>query len=199
MVSKFKPAAPIVAVTPNQGVFRRLLLVWGVYPLLCPESSSTDVMLETAVETALQAGRISNGDLVVITAGVPVGIPGSTNLLKVHTVGEVLAKGTGIGLRSVVGRPVVAVNADEAAAKLKKGDILVARSTDREFMPALEKAGALVTEEGGLTSHGAIVGLNLGIPVIVGVEKATTLLAGMPLITVDPARGLIYKGSAQVL
>ncbi|MCR4442573.1 MAG: pyruvate kinase [Peptococcaceae bacterium] len=199
MVSKYRPAAPIIAVTPNQNVFRRLMLVWGVYPLLCPESSSTDVMLETAVETALQAGRISNGDLVVITAGVPVGIPGSTNLLKVHTVGEVLAKGTGIGLRSVVGRPVVAVNADEAAAKIKKGDILVTRSTDKSFMPALEKAAALVTEEGGLTSHGAIVGLNLGIPVIVGVENATSLLEGTPLITVDPARGLIYKGSAQVL
>lgn len=199
MVSKYRPYAPIVAVTPVEQVFRRLLLVWGVYPLLSTESESTDMMIEIAVDTALQADYIKNGDLVVITAGVPVGIPGSTNLIKVHTVGEVLARGTGIGKKPVIGKAVVAKDAEEAIALVKKGDILVTVGTDRDYMPALEKAAALVTEEGGLTSHAAIIALNMGIPVIVGVENATKILQQSPVITIDPVRGLIYRGSAKVL
>jgi len=199
MVSKYRPAAPIIAVTPDDAVARRLLLVWGVYPLVSAESETTDAMIETAVDTALAAGYIKNGDLVVITAGVPVGIPGSTNLIKVHTVGTILAHGTGIGHHSVSGRVVVAKNFREALAKTAKGDILVTGSTEREYMPALEQAAAIITEEGGLTSHAAIVALNLGIPVIVGVAEAMELLKQAAVITVDPLRGLIYSGNAKVL
>lgn len=199
MVSKYRPLVPIVAVTPKPQVYRQLLLVWGVYPLLAAEMETTDSMIDTAVETALQAGFINQGDLVIITAGVPVGIPGSTNMIKVHTIGKILARGTGIGKSPAIGRAVVALNAGEAEAKLKKGDILITQATDRDFIPSLEKAGALVVEEGGLTSHAAIVGINMGIPVIVGVEKATTVLADSLLVTVDPIRGLIYQGSTKVL
>jgi pyruvate kinase len=156
-------------------------------------------MIDTAVETALKAEYITQGDLVVITAGVPVGTPGSTNLIKVHTIGEILARGTGIGKHPIIGRTIIAKNAKEAEAQLQKGDILITVATDRDFIPVLEKAGALVTEEGGLTSHGAIVGLNMGIPVIVGVENAITILNQEHLITVDPERGLIYRGSTKVL
>lgn len=199
MVSKYRSKTPIVAVTPVESVYRKLLLVWGLYPLLSPESDSTDVMIETAVDTALRAKFITNGDLVVITAGVPVGIPGSTNLIKVHTVGEVLTRGTGIGRHSVTGKARVVDSAEEAVANINKGDILITGSTDRDYIPAIEKAGALVTEEGGLTSHGAIVGINLGIPVVVGVENAVTLLREVRIVTVDPVRGLIYRGNAKVL
>jgi len=199
MVSKYRPHAPIIAVTPNLAVFRRLLLVWGVYPLVSPESDTTDLMIDTAVETALLSNYIKSGDLVVITAGVPVGIPGTTNLIKVHTVGEVVARGTGIGKHSVSGKAVVARDAKEAVEKMTRDSILVTVATDRDYIPALEQAAALVTEEGGLTSHGAIVGLNLGVPVIVGVEGATRLFSDSQVITVDPERGLIYRGSAKVL
>ncbi len=199
MVSKYRPATPIIAVTPDPDVARRLLLVWGVYPLVSTESKTTDAMIDTAVQTALEAGYIKNGDLVVITAGIPVGIPGSTNLIKVHTVGIILAHGMGIGNRSVSGRVVVAKDYSEALANVTKGDILVTGGTDRDYMPALERAAAIITEEGGLTSHAAIVGLNLGIPVIVGVEQAVAILRQVSVITVDPLRGLIYSGNAKVL
>lgn len=199
MVSKYRPLVPIIAVTPSPQVFRQLLLVWGVYPLLAAETETTDSMIDTAVETALQADYIKQGDLVVITAGVPVGIPGSTNLIKVHTIGKILARGTGIGKTPAIGRAVIAKNAKEAEMNLKKGDILIAIATDRDFVPILDKAAALVTEEGGLTSHAAIVGINLGIPVIVGVENATSIFANSLIITVDPVRGLIYQGSTKAL
>lgn len=198
MVSKYRPHAPIVATTPTEAVFRKLLLVWGVYPLLASESETTDLLFEKSVNTAMQAGFIKNGDLVVITAGVPVGIPGSTNLIKVHTVGEVLAQGTGIGRESVSGKTVLANTAAEALLKMKNGDILVTTAVEGEFVPAIELAAALITVEGGLTSPGAIIGINLGIPVVVGVACATQLEDGQ-IITVDPIRGLIYRGYAKVL
>ncbi|GAW30550.1 pyruvate kinase [Carboxydocella sp. JDF658] len=199
MVSKYRPQASVVAITPKMDVVRKLLLVWGVYPLLCKETKSTDEMLKVSVETALAAGLIKAGDLVVITAGVPVGVPGTTNLIKVHTVGEILAKGTGIGARAVTGTVKVARTAKEAEAKIKPGDILVTIATDKDFVPVMEKCAAVITETGGLTSHAAIVGLNLGIGVVVGVDNATHILEDGTLVTVDGMRGLIYRGTANVL
>lgn len=199
MVSKYRPQAPIVAVTPMPEVARKLMLVWGVHPLVVPETRGTDEMIDTAVLHSIQAGYIHQGDVVVITAGVPVGIPGTTNLLKVHIVGDVLAKGTGIGAKAFTGHIRVAKTAQEAVNKVQPGDILVTTGTDRDFVPAMERAGGIVTEEGGLTSHAAIVALNLGIPVVVGVEGATSLLEDGALVTLDGSRGVIYRGTIHVV
>ncbi|WP_282173611.1 pyruvate kinase [Cytobacillus firmus] len=199
MISKYRPKAPIVAVTSNDHVSRRLSLTWGVYPQIGQKASTTDDMLDIAVEESLNSGIVASGDLVVITAGVPVGEAGTTNLMKIHVVGDILAKAQGIGRKSAFGKVVVARNAAEALAKVTEGSILVTIGSDREMVPAIEKCSALITEEGGLTSHAAVVGLNIGIPVIVGVENATSLLKDGQEITVDSQRGVIYNGHASVL
>ncbi|NPV29556.1 MAG: pyruvate kinase [Firmicutes bacterium] len=199
MVSKYRPRAPIVAVSPSEKVRRKLSLVWGVQALGIPFTANTDEMIKEAVDTGLAEGLIKCGDLIVITAGVPVGVPGTTNLLKVHIVGEVLARGTGIGNRAVIGKVRICKKPEEALARVNRGDILVTTSTDRDFIPSMQKAGAIITEEGGLTSHAAIVGLNLGIPVVVGVEGATEILKDGGTVTVDSMRGLIYRGATTVL
>lgn len=199
MISKYRPKAPIIAVTSNDHVVRRLALVWGVYPQLGQKAETTDEMLASAVEESVNCGHVSHGDLVVITAGVPVGEAGTTNLMKIHVVGGILAKAQGIGRKSAYGRVVLAKDAQEAISKVKQGSILVTIGSDRDMVPALEKCSALITQEGGLTSHAAVVGLNLGIPVIVGVENAMTLFNDGQEITVDSARGVIYKGHASVL
>ncbi|MDM5228886.1 pyruvate kinase [Cytobacillus sp. NJ13] len=199
MISKYRPKAPIVAVTSNDYVSRRLSLTWGVYPQIGQKASTTDDMLDIAVEESVNSGIVASGDLVVITAGVPVGEAGTTNLMKIHVVGDILAKAQGIGRKSAFGKVVVARNAEEALAKVTEGSILVTIGSDREMVPAIEKCSALITEEGGLTSHAAVVGLNIGIPVIVGVEKATTLLKDGQEVTVDAQRGVIYNGHASVL
>ncbi len=199
MVAKYRPAAPVVAITPDESVARWLAAVWGVFPVVERETASTDEMIDLAVQSALRSGLVKSGDLVVITAGVPAGVPGTTNLLKVHTVGDVLVRGTGIGGRSVSGRAVVARTVREAEAGFEAGGILVTTATDREFVPLMEKAVAIVTEEAGLTSHAAVVGLSLGIPVVVGAEGATGKVANGSVITVDAARGLIYRGHARAL
>lgn len=199
MIAKYRPNCPIIAITYQERVSRKLALTWGVYPLLAEPADSTDEVLEGSVDAAVQSGLIKHGDLVVITAGVPVREPGTTNMLKVHIVGDIVAKGQGIGQKAISGKVVVIRNVEDAREKMKKNAIIVTTATDRDIMFAVEQAAAIVTEEGGLTSHAAIVGLSLGKPVIVGVSGATSLFHDGQEITVDPARGHIYVGHAKVL
>lgn len=199
MISKYRPKQTIVAVTFNDRVNRQLALVWGVHPVQGKKTSSTDEMLDVAIERGLASGVCKHGDRVLITAGVPVGESGTTNLLKVHIIGDVIAKGQGVGRQIAYGKAVVATTGEEAIAKVSEGDILVTHSTDRDMMPAIEKAAGIVTVEGGITSHAAVVGLSLGIPVIVAVENALEVIEDGEDITIDGTKGDIYKGHASVL
>jgi len=197
VVSKYRPACPIIAVTPHEEVINKLALAWGVYPILFESANSTDEMTEKAIQAAVKEKMIKQGDLIIITAGVPVREPGTTNMLKVHVVGNVVGRGKGIGDFTASGK-VVIVGQPGWEGKVDQNTVLVAKATDREHTPYIEIAAALITEEGGLTSHGAIVGLNLGKSVIVGVEEATTLLKEGDDVTVDPHQGHIYHGFAKV-
>jgi pyruvate kinase len=198
MVSKFKPRAPIVAVSSRRKVAAQLTLTWGVHAVVCPPVNSTDDMFFNAIQASLKEDLISDGDLVVITAGVPVGVSGTTNLLRVETVGEIIVKGTGVGKAAASG-PAFIVRSENDLENFAEGQVMVARMTNKKYMPAIQKAAAFVTEEGGLTSHGAIVAINLGKPAIVGVENALELIENGEIITVDAIRGLIYRGKANVL
>lgn len=198
-ISKFRPKAPIIAATTTESVMRRLSLVWGVYPVLSPYSNSTDDVIELSIQSTVDAEYVKEGDLVVITAGIPVGTAGSTNLIKVHTIGKVLLRGMGIGKDSTLGRICIANNEEELIQKFRDGDIIVSKDTDRDMVKFIERASAIITEQGGLTSHAAIVGLNLNKPTIVGAENATSILEDGEIVTVDSTTGLIYKGEARVL
>ncbi|MFC4075763.1 pyruvate kinase [Salinithrix halophila] len=199
MVSKYRPRAPIVAVTMHESVMRKLALVWGIYPVKGDAVATTDEMLQTAITVALQSGYVRHGDSVVITAGVPVGQSGTTNLLKVHVIGDILAKGQGVGKKVLTGQVVVGTTAEEIRSKMKNGAILVTFATDRDMIESFERASAVIVEEGGLTSHAAVVGLNIGVPVIVGVRDATRIFKDGMQVTVDAERGHIYSGRANVL
>ncbi|OEH91856.1 pyruvate kinase [Bacillus solimangrovi] len=198
MISKYRPKSPIVAVTFSAETRRKLSLVWGVLPQVASSTKSTDELLETAVQESLHSGVVNTGDLIVITAGVPVGETGTTNLMKVHVVGDSIARGQGIGRKSATGKVVVVRNVQEAE-KVTEGSVIVAYGTDRDMMDAIKKSVAVITEEGGLTSHAAVVGLSLGIPVIVGVTDAVNKFEEGQEITVDAIRGDIYNGQMNVL
>lgn len=199
MVSKYRPKAPVIAVTPNEQVIRRLALVWGVIPVLGERFNTTDELFEMAVDNSMKAGLIGLGDLVVITAGVPVGRTGTTNLIKVHHVGEMIAKGLGIGTQTATGKIVTARSAEEAMEKVTPGCVLVTVTTDKDFVPVMEKASAVITEVGGITSHAAVVGISLGVPIIVGVENALEVLKDGMEVSIYPEVGVIYSGKARVL
>ena len=194
MISKYRPNADIVAMTFDEKIQHSLAVVWGVTPVLTDKPSSTDDMFEKAAEVAKQEGLVKDGDLVIIVAGVPVGESGTTNVMKLQIIGNKLAQGLGVGNGSVVGKAVVANSAEEANSKVKEGDILVAKTTDPDYMPAIKKASGLVVEASGLTSHAAVVGLSLGIPVVVGTTDATEKISDGSTITVDARRGAIYQG-----
>lgn len=198
-ISKFRPKAPIIAATTTESVMRRLSLVWGVYPVLSPYSNSTDDVIELSIQSTVDEGYVKEGDLIVVTAGIPVGTAGSTNLIKVHTIGKVLLRGMGIGKDSTLGRICIANNEEELIKKFRDGDIIVSKDTDRDMVKFIERASAIITEQGGLTSHAAIVGLNLNKPTIVGADNATSILEDGEIVTVDSTTGLVYKGEARVL
>lgn len=199
MISKYRPEAPIIALTFDERVSRRLSLVWGVQTIKGQLAYSTDDVLDLAIQRGLSTGYFKRGDRVIITAGVPVGESGTTNLMKIHVIGDVLTDGQGVGKGSCFGKAVLVKNAAEAQEKISEGDILVTYGTDKDMMPALEKASGIITEEGGLTSHAALVGLDLGIPVIVGVKKAMNILKDGSEITIDAKKGDIYEGHASIL
>lgn len=198
MVSKYRPRATIVAVTPHEKTIRRMLLYWGVYPVSGMSSRNSDEMVHNSVYSALQSGAVKDGDLVVITAGVPVGTAGTTNLIRVHVVGNILLKGAGVGQRAATGKVCIALSYKDMINKFTAGDVLVVRGVDEDIAPHAAKAAAIVAEEGGFTSHAAIVGISFGIPVIVSAEGATECLTDGAIVTVDAARGVVYQGQINV-
>lgn len=197
-ISKFRPKAPIIAATTTEKVMRKLSLVWGVYPVLSLKSNNTDEVIDRSINSAVEAGYVKEGDLIVITAGIPVGVTGTTNLIKVHTVGKVLLKGTGIGKKSVAGKVCIGSSIDELKDRFEDGDILVSQFTDKDIVDYMARASAIVVEQGGLTCHAAIVGLHLGKPTIVGAKNATKIIKDGDIITVDSITGRIYKGEAKI-
>lgn len=198
MAAKYRPNVPIIAITFSKAVLRRLTLVWGVYPILSENASSTDELLDIAVNKGLETKLFERGSKVIITAGVPVGVSGTTNMLKVHVIGNVITNGTGIGRHYAYGNAVVVDNAEEANRRVKEGDILVAPSTNKDMIPAIRRAAGIVAGEGGITSHAAVIGLSLGVPVVVGV-KNLDCIPDNEAITIDGGTGNIHQGYASVL
>lgn len=193
-VSKFRPKAPILAITPLVDVSRQLQLVWGVTPLLVMDSSSPEETFQAATNVAQEKSLLRDGDLVVMTAGTVQGVAGSTDFIKVEVVTAVLGYGRGIGEGAVSGRARVAH--DTAAVKdFNAGEILVVTRTSADYVDTIRRAGGIITEDDSMASHAAVLGLRLGIPVIVGVEKATEIIRNGTLVTLDVSKGIVRSGS----
>ncbi|MBT7123033.1 MAG: pyruvate kinase, partial [Clostridia bacterium] len=122
MVSSFRPSVPIIACSPKEKTCNQLAMSWGVWPIKSEEYKSTDKMFTHAVQLAQSTGLVKQGDVVVITAGAPIGVSGSTNMLEVQIVGNVLIKGTGIASSSVHGKLCVCENETQLRERFEKGD-----------------------------------------------------------------------------
>ncbi|GIW21501.1 MAG: pyruvate kinase [Candidatus Sericytochromatia bacterium] len=198
-ISRFRPPAIIIAATPELSTLRQMTLVWGVYPILIPPANDTDSMIKNVVDVSKEQKLITDGDIVVITTGVPIGVAGTTNIIKVEVVTTIIAQGMGVGKAIASGKVVFANTPEEAINKINQGDILVTTMTDRDFVPAMKKSGGVITEEGGLTSHAAIVCMSLGIPLVIGVSGVFEKLKEGSIVTIDPRRGLIFAGNPQIV
>ncbi|WP_057768644.1 pyruvate kinase [Lactobacillus selangorensis] len=199
MISKYRPKANILALTFDDVTRRGLTVNWGVFPTVVDRPENTDALFDLATQTAQDLGFAKEGDLIIITAGVPVGESGTTNLMKIQLIGTKLTQGQGVGDQTVVGKAVVASSADEAVSKATEGGVLVVKTTDKDYLPAIEKSSAIVVETGGLTSHAAVVGIAMGIPVVVGAKDATSTIKDGEVITVDSRRGIVYKGATNAI
>ena len=195
MVSKYRPSCPIIGGSPNEYVCRQLNLSWGVIPVKLENQEKTDDLFDHAVDSAMKKGLLKQGDLTVITAGLPLGVPGTTNLIKVHIAGHILLKGHGVNKMSATANLCVCKNAAELKTYFKAGDIIVVRETDNSMMEQLKEAGGIITEDGDQNSHAAIVGLTLDIPVIIGAEQATSILKNGSYVSMDSDKGVVCSTS----
>jgi len=192
MVSRYRPACSIIATTTLKKVFYQLALSWGVFPVMTELKDTTDKIFAHSIEISSGLGLIKNGDLVVITGGMPVGISGTTNILKVHIVGDILVEGRGINKLTFTGNLCVLHEGDETVKHFNAGDILVISKTTDEVFPALKHASAIVTEENMEDSRAAVVGMALEIPVITNAVGATEILKSGTVVTVDSGKGFVF-------
>ena len=198
LLSKYRPAQPIIACVMNEQVQRQLAISWGITPLMMALAHSTDELIEMSTSLAKENGYLHDGELAVVTAGVPVGVSGTTNMIKIHMIGNCLATGVGIGpegsaLANATGKACVCHNLDELRAKFKPGMVLVVPSTSNEMLSYVRDAAALVVEEPGLNSHAAIAGKALLKPTIVGAAGATSHIRDGLMIAVDCAHGSVQR------
>ena len=191
LVSRFRPGSTVVACLLSEQVRRQMALYWGVVPLLLPYAQNTDQLIDFAVRAAEEAGLVKQGDLVVLTAGVPVGVSGTTNMIKVHLIGGALLNAVGIGAKNASGRLCVCASPEEVADKFRPGDVLVVPYTTNDLLPYIRHAAAVISEESGVNSHAATVGLALDKAVIVGASGAVHRLKDGTMVSVDCARGVV--------
>ena len=191
ILSRYRPACVIVGCTTEKHVWRQLALSWGTVPLMIAEESNTDDLFEHAVDAAVQNGLVHDGELVVLTAGVPLGISGTTNLMKVHVVGHLLSRGLGLHGGKVVAPLCVIRNLEKDAKNFNTGDVIVCHQTTREMFSMLRKSSAIVLEDDNQEGHGAIAGMSLDIPVIIGAKNATNILKSGAVVTVDGEKGTV--------
>ena len=198
LLSKYRPAQPIIACVMNEQVQRQLAISWGITPLMMALAHSTDELIEMSTNLAKENGYLHDGELAVVTAGVPVGVSGTTNMIKIHMIGNCLATGVGIGpegsaLANATGKACVCHNLDELRAKFKPGMVLVVPSTSNEMLSYVRDAAAIVVEEPGLNSHAAIAGKALLKPTIVGAAGATSHIRDGLMVAVDCAHGNVQR------
>ncbi len=193
LISRFRPACQIICGCSDQKVRRQLNLSWGIVPIMISEMATTDQLFETVANAAEAEGLVKSGDLTVITAGIPLGISGNTNMLKVHLVGNILAEGQMANSGNIKARLCVCQNEDELRANFIIGDIVVMPKTTNSMMPILRKAGGIICEESGINCHSAICGMALNIPTIIEVAHATELLTHGTMVNLDAGRGVVLS------
>lgn len=197
MVAKYRPKATVIGVSPVEESLRRMTLYWGVEPLKGENKPSTDALIDASLKDALAAKLIKKGDSLVVTAGMHVGKVGSTNLIQVVNVGEKVVAGQGIGKKATSGI-VLRVEKKSDLDAFKPGMILAVASLENEMGTKAAQAGGIIAEEGGFTSPAAIIGINYGIPVIIGAKGAMDALETGDLVTLDVATGSVYAGKINV-
>ena len=190
MISKYSPNCTIVGECLTEKVCRQLNLEWGVEPVLIAEEKNADLLFEKAVDVAEATGFVSKGDIVVLTGGVPLGVSGTTNLIKVQVAGHILLNGKGANGKKISGNLCVCHEAADIE-NFKDGDIIVAADTTNEMMGQMRRASGLIVENEDANSHAVIAGLSLDIPVLIAAKDAVQVLKSGAYVELDCEKGIV--------
>lgn len=197
LLSRLRPEMPIIAMTPNLKVYHQLALSWGVIPILCKEAHTIEEAKKRISEYALEKGLVQYGDLVVITAGTPFGRPGTTNMMIVDSIGDVLVRGSE-GLGSRTHGKILLHPSPESRDYTVRGRIIVINICDENYLPLLKNAAGVILQNyvDDVESERYLkkIAKILNLPIILRAEGASDVLRNEQLVTLDPAQAIIYKG-----
>ena len=193
-ISRLRPAVPIITITPRKKVYNQMALNWGVIPFVSDMKESFEAMVQEALDIAKRSGVVKDGDLIVMVAGVPVGIAGRTNSIRIETIGDVIGRGRGLVKGRVSGRTCICRTASEGRDVFQDGDILVVSNTDKEYLSLMKRAGGIILENQDSNEYAETVGAARDIPVVAEVTNALHFLKHGRIITLDGDHGLIFTG-----
>lgn len=199
IVSNYRPECPIIAVTPYEKVARKLALNWGVFPIVAEKMESTDELIDKSVDIARETGYVRNGDLVVIAAGIPANYVGTTNMMKVHIVGDILVQGKPSGAVHGYGTANIVNSVQEARENIQEGDILVVKELNKEYLELIDKVAGIITEQDAVASDITIKCMAREIPLIYGASGAAETLKTGCFVTMDLRRGIVYGGKVNLV
>lgn len=198
LLSRLRPQMPIIAMTDNEKSYNQMACNWGVTPFLSSYSETVDEAFAKVTAYALENQHVSYGDLVVVTAGTPFGVSGTTNMMVVESIGDVLVRGhVGTGSR-VYGKVALVLTADSVKPYSIRGQILVLAQCDDAFLPLIREAAGVILQNhinDELSEKNLLeIGKALDKPVVVRADGAYRVLKEGQLVTLDPEKALIYKG-----
>jgi pyruvate kinase len=198
-ISRLRPGIPIITATPSRNVYHQLSLNWGVFPIQSEMKESFEDLVDSALTLSEETGIVEVGDLVVVAAGVPVGLAGTTNLIRVETIGDVIVRGKGIAKGVAFGRACVCRTAGEGEHKFQDKDILIIPSTSREYLPFMKKAGGIILQAHDNHEHAQTVGLALDIPVVCDAAGCLDIIKDFTMISLNGSSGLVFSGNGAVV
>lgn len=197
-ISRLRPKIPIITATPRQKVYNQLALNWGVFPIRSEMKESFEDLVESALSLSRETGIVKDGDLVVVAAGVPVGLAGTTNLIRIETIGDVIVRGIGVAKGVAFGRACACRTAAEGEHKILDGDILIIPSTNQEYLPLMKKAAGIILQSHDSHEHAQTVGLTLDIPVISDAAGCLDIIKDLTMISLNGTNGLVFSGNGAV-
>lgn len=201
LVSRLRPKIPIIAVTPSEKHYHQLAFNWGVIPIYAEGCKNAKEAFSAATNYALAHNLISFGDVVVVTSGVPFGKKGTTNMMMVENIGEVLVRGhKGFGKRTS-GRVIFVLAPESYDPDELEGRLVVIPHCDSTFLPVLRKAAGVILQNyiGDTSSekHAALIAKTYEIAVMSRADGAMSILKEGDEVTLDPQKGLVYRGSEE--
>lgn len=198
LISRLRPSMPIIAMTSDEKSYHQLALNWGITPVFSKECKSLGEAFTRLSEFALENSLVEYGDLVVVTAGSPFGISGTTNMMMVESIGDVLVRGENGSGQKVHGNVMLVLSPEITKPYNVRGFLIIIARCNEQYIPLIQEALGVILQnhinDVDSEKHLAQIAKNLDKPFIVRADNASHVLKDGQLVTLDPEKSLVYKG-----